>query len=128
MMMLLQKYFMLSLHVDWNQTWLWGFASVISWSGECCFHIGICNHEKSHAVSTTWIWSRLPCGKSVIGCQCSRCDVTKALMLPPLQVNCYKISATSAENTVGKKVCYHTISLCALSSLPGIPSSQNSNK
>jgi hypothetical protein len=73
---------MLSLHVDWNQTWLWGFASVISWSGECCFHIGICNHEKSHTVSTTWTWSVSPYGKSVIGCQCSCCDVTKALMLP----------------------------------------------
>jgi hypothetical protein len=32
-----------------------GFASIISWSRQCCFYIGICNHEKPHVETTTWV-------------------------------------------------------------------------
>jgi hypothetical protein len=53
----------------------------------------------------------------VIGGQRGRRDVTKTLLLPFIcggKSNAVEMAAASAENTIGKKVCCHSTSLCVL--------------
>jgi hypothetical protein len=43
--------------VSWSKKKIWvcgGFASIVSWSRQCCVHLHICNHKKRFIVLTAW--------------------------------------------------------------------------